>query len=474
MKCWGDNGSGQIGDGTWSDSDTPVDVDGLTSGVQKITAGGYHTCAVADTGNVKCWGDNWVGQLGDNSTSIRPSPVAVCDVGQTDCTANPLTGVADISAGYYHTITLKDDGSVLTWGRDNRGQLGNGAPTTDSSTPVSVTGLTSNVRFINTSPIGEFNFALLGIDTDGDGVDDTGDNCPDDPNTDQLDTNGDGIGDACPVGGGRRVVCDPVFTQISNFNATLNQQEYDSKIELVWDVTTPQSDENIIVYRGLGDVSDTNQMLGLTQLATSETSFTDVFTESRDYGNSYTYAIQAFNSCGETSTPIFVDPIYLPGRVEAGETVDLTLNIKVKIKEVRDDPNALIKGHSETLLLEVWEPGNRVSPVLTREFTTDMFGETQITLPDFVTGTYDFTIKLPNALRHSLNGVTVNTDLLNLDFSYSELRFGDFNDDRQIDLVDIQALSAGIAENPEIYDLNEDGEIGLADVMKMLSNWGEE
>src|SRR5690348_3701278 len=67
----------RLGDGTTYSSDTPIDVSGLTSGVQAGAVGGYHVCALMTSGKMKCWGDNFTGQLGDGTTIERHTPVDV-------------------------------------------------------------------------------------------------------------------------------------------------------------------------------------------------------------------------------------------------------------------------------------------------------------------------------------------------------------------------------------------------------------
>ncbi len=77
VKCWGANGEGQVGDATANDRFTPVDVLGLASGIVDIAAGTQHTCAATQSGTVLCWGANWSGQLGDGTTQRRSVPVQV-------------------------------------------------------------------------------------------------------------------------------------------------------------------------------------------------------------------------------------------------------------------------------------------------------------------------------------------------------------------------------------------------------------
>jgi alpha-tubulin suppressor-like RCC1 family protein len=138
IKCWGWNANGQLGDGTTTDRATPVDVVGLGSGVRAIAAGRYHTCAVTEDSGVKCWGFNAAGQLGDGTTTDRATPVDVARLG---------SGVVGVAAGDRHTCAVTAGGAALCWGANENGQLGDGT-TTQHATPVSVSGLNSSVSAV--------------------------------------------------------------------------------------------------------------------------------------------------------------------------------------------------------------------------------------------------------------------------------------------------------------------------------------
>lgn len=96
VRCWGDNGSGQLGDGTIAPRTIPVAVSGLV-GVRQIAAAGGSTCALLADGTVSCWGDNGSGQLGDGTTSARATPAPV--VGVSGATALLGLGCASATGG---------------------------------------------------------------------------------------------------------------------------------------------------------------------------------------------------------------------------------------------------------------------------------------------------------------------------------------------------------------------------------------
>ena len=138
--AWGDNGLGQLGDGTNDNKNTPVQVKGpggvdWLADVFAIAAGGYHTVALKTDGSVWAWGNNTTGQLGDGTNDNKNTPVQVKGAGGSGW----LTDVTAIGAGWHHTMALKTDGSVWAWGDNTTGQLGDGT-TDNKNTPVQVKG----------------------------------------------------------------------------------------------------------------------------------------------------------------------------------------------------------------------------------------------------------------------------------------------------------------------------------------------
>jgi alpha-tubulin suppressor-like RCC1 family protein/phosphatidylethanolamine-binding protein (PEBP) family uncharacterized protein len=180
VRCWGDNGYGQIGDGTTDRRATPVSVVGLSSGVSRIAAGNYHTCAVLSSGGVKCWGrvnvfdgsgrefhttpKDVIG-LASNVTrmSLGSGSCALMTSGGLKCWGVPgatsgapseiiglTNGVDQVALASTHLCALLDTGGIKCWGDNYYGQIGDGAGRSNRSKPVDVSGLTSGVSQVAT------------------------------------------------------------------------------------------------------------------------------------------------------------------------------------------------------------------------------------------------------------------------------------------------------------------------------------
>jgi alpha-tubulin suppressor-like RCC1 family protein len=172
VVAWGENELGQLGDGTDVGpsmcgrkgrvevervetepcSPTPVAVSGL-SGVVAVAAGVSHSLALLSDGTVMAWGGNSDGQLGDGTTKGSDAPVVV----------SGLSGVTAIAAGSDYSLALLSDGTVMAWGGNESGQLGDGS-TKRSDVPVAVSGL-SGVSAIAAATGGSHSLALLNSGT---------------------------------------------------------------------------------------------------------------------------------------------------------------------------------------------------------------------------------------------------------------------------------------------------------------------
>ena len=176
LNCWGRNNHGQLGDSSNINRNSPVVVDlGTNRTAISVSAGNDFTCAILDNGEIKCWGFNGFGNLGDGTTTSRNTPVlanhstglrasslvtpgysvcAIFDNGSISCWGKsytvstqdgPVTGTSseiqlpsgrtasDIDGTYWHTCALLDNGSISCWGVNTHGQWGDGTCSSSSS-----------------------------------------------------------------------------------------------------------------------------------------------------------------------------------------------------------------------------------------------------------------------------------------------------------------------------------------------------
>ena len=159
IKCWGQDNFGQRGDGGGYGSDIrspPSSAISLPAGrtATQISAGEFHVCALLDDASVVCWGKNSEGQLGDGTTTHRTAPVTTSSFGSGH-------SASYISAGYDHTCALLTDGGVRCWGSNNNGQLGDGTSTDRTSPPSSDINLGSGYTAIGISAGGGHTCAML-------------------------------------------------------------------------------------------------------------------------------------------------------------------------------------------------------------------------------------------------------------------------------------------------------------------------
>lgn len=135
VRCWGDDTYGQLGNGPAGSQDLPMDVVGLSSGVEAISAGALHSCALLASGAVQCWGDNREGKLGGAGANPQePAPQAVLGL--------PSAAIA-VASGFSHTCALTNTGGVFCWGNGDYGQLGGSTSSLDKLTRAPAIGMGS-------------------------------------------------------------------------------------------------------------------------------------------------------------------------------------------------------------------------------------------------------------------------------------------------------------------------------------------
>jgi len=132
ILCWGDNTYGQLGNGTKTTSSIPVEVAGVADATQIAPGGAQHVCIVRRSGRASCWGGNMFGQFGDGTLVGSLVPVDVTDI----------SGVVSLSAGSTHTCARHSMG-LGCWGQNTLSQLGEGTMI-DRDTPISVAGFPSS------------------------------------------------------------------------------------------------------------------------------------------------------------------------------------------------------------------------------------------------------------------------------------------------------------------------------------------
>ncbi|HYF46688.1 MAG TPA: hypothetical protein VD926_10800 [Acidimicrobiales bacterium] len=154
-RCWGSDSDGQVGDGGPFNVEHPLprvvsgtNGQGALGGITQLSTGGDHACARLNTGQVRCWGRNTAGQLGDTTNEKRAFPVVVRNTSGTAA----LADVSQVAAGTSHTCARMANGTARCWGEGNQGQLGNNDDL-DRDRPVGVRAPTGSALLSNVSQV---------------------------------------------------------------------------------------------------------------------------------------------------------------------------------------------------------------------------------------------------------------------------------------------------------------------------------
>ena len=139
LWMWGNNGDGQLGDNTITLRSSPVQTITRGTNWKQVSCGSYHTTAIKNDGTLWVWGKNSYGQLGDNTIVSKSSPV------QTISFGNNWKSVA---CGFYYTAAIKTDGTLWAWGANYSGNLGDNT-TAHRSSPVQTTAYGTNWKQVS-------------------------------------------------------------------------------------------------------------------------------------------------------------------------------------------------------------------------------------------------------------------------------------------------------------------------------------
>jgi uncharacterized repeat protein (TIGR01451 family) len=166
---WGSNGNGQLGDGSWNNQNVPTRV-AMLSDIVSIAAGDADSFAIRADGTLWAWGWNAYSQLGDGTVDQKPTPVQIMDpLNPTKPFGWNHGGVVEVAASYRHTLARMADGTVWAWGYNYSGQLGDDT-TLGKSTPVQVktdTGYLNNVIALSASDAYGGNGHSVALKADG-------------------------------------------------------------------------------------------------------------------------------------------------------------------------------------------------------------------------------------------------------------------------------------------------------------------
>ena len=152
LWTWGRNNYGQLGDNTATHRSSPVQTIAGGTNWKQVVGGYYHTVAIKTDGTLWTWGQNTTGQLGDNSITHRSSPIQTIAGG---------TNWKSVAGGLHHTAAIKTDGTLWLWGYNAYGQLGDNSITPKSSPVQTISGGT------NWKSVAGGAFHTLAIKTDG-------------------------------------------------------------------------------------------------------------------------------------------------------------------------------------------------------------------------------------------------------------------------------------------------------------------